>query len=125
MRPLILGLMLGVMTVGCNSRGNPGSRQQSTGTGGEAQPWIQVNAEDLPLLRFTPHDGENALLAYKLTATEQMLFKKMDAATAELAKDSSLSAYHDAVAQVGAIHGLTRSQSVAFWTRATFSMFEQ
>lgn len=83
-----------------------------------------VIANDLPLLRFTRQDGEDALLGYKLTDAEKKLFKEMDAAVVALPADSPLEVHHDAASRVGAKHGLTRSQSIAFWTRATFSMFE-
>jgi hypothetical protein len=119
------GIILVVVMVGCDGRGSREPRQQR----GDAQQTSQgstpqLTAEQLPLLRFTQKDGEDALLRYKLTEVEQKLFKEMDSATAKLAEDAPLDANHDTVAQIGAKYGLGRSQSIAFWTRATFSIFE-
>ena len=83
-----------------------------------------MTADDLPLLRFTRQDGEDALLRYKLTEAEKKLFMEMDAAVVALPGDAPLELHHDAAVRIGARHGLTRSQSIAFWTRATFSVFE-
>jgi hypothetical protein len=69
-------------------------------------------------------EGDDALLNHKLTADEQRVFKVFDSATAKLAKDAEQSEYHQTVAALGKQFGLTEEQSIAFWTRTTFSMFE-
>jgi hypothetical protein len=125
MRSLSSGIILVTVLVGCDGRGSPGSGQQPTESQRDSQGTeSQLKPEDLPLLRFTRMDGADALLGYKLTAAEQKLFKEMDSTTAKLAEDAPLDAYHDAAAQIGGKYGLTRRQSIAFWTRATFSTFE-
>jgi len=78
----------------------------------------------LPILEITRVQGENALLAYKRTEAERRLFQEMDGEAAKLPESASLDEYHDIVAIVGTRHGLTRWQSIAFWTRTAFSIFE-
>ena len=84
-----------------------------------------MSTVDLPILKIKQEDGDQALLRYDLTDVEQTLFKEMDDATSKLPESSPLDQYHDVVATAGSKHGLSRRQSIAFWTRATFSMFEQ
>jgi hypothetical protein len=79
---------------------------------------------DLPVLEIRRSQGDNALLSHKLTADEQRVIKVFDSATAKLAEDAELSEYHRAVAELGHQFGLTSEQSVAFWTRTTFMLFE-
>jgi hypothetical protein len=79
---------------------------------------------DLPVLKIRRSKGENALLNHKLTADEQQVFRVFDAATAKLPKGADLSKYQQVVAELGEQFGLTPEQSIAFWTRTTFMMFE-
>jgi len=83
-----------------------------------------LKTEDLPLLQFTRGDGEGALLSHKLTDLERAIFMEMNSATLTLPEDSPLEKYHEAVVPIGAKHGLDAKQSIAFWTRSTFSIFE-
>jgi hypothetical protein len=78
----------------------------------------------LPVLEIRGSDGDDALLKYRLTEVERILFKEMDSATASLPEGAELAEYHRVVPAVGAGHGLSRQQSIAFWTRTTFSIFE-
>jgi hypothetical protein len=79
---------------------------------------------NLPVLDIRRSDGDDALLRHRLTEDERILFKEMDSATASLPEGAELDEYHRVVSAVGAGHGLSRQQSIAFWTRTTFSMFE-
>ena len=79
---------------------------------------------DLPVLGIRRSAGDNALLNHKLTDDEKVLFKEMDSATASLPEDADQSQYHQVVSEIGAKYGLSRQQSVAFWTRTTFMVFE-
>jgi len=77
-----------------------------------------------PILAIPRSSGDQALLDYKLTTDEKRLFREMDSQTAALSKESDLAVYHEAVEQIGRKHGLDKRQSIAFWTRTTFSFFE-
>ena len=79
---------------------------------------------DLPVLKIRRSQGDDALLDHKLTADEQRVFKAFDSATAKLPEHSDISEYHRLVEELGKQSGLTPAQSVAFWTRTTFMLFE-
>jgi hypothetical protein len=79
---------------------------------------------DLPVLKIKRSAGDDALLAHKLTEEERALFERMDSATSSLSPETDLTEYHRIVSAIGAAHGLTPQQSVAFWTRTTFMVFE-
>jgi hypothetical protein len=79
---------------------------------------------NLPVLEIRRSVGDDALLEHRLTEDERTLFKEMDSATAALPAGTELAEYHRVVSAVGAGHGLGRRQSIAFWTRTTFSTFE-
>jgi hypothetical protein len=79
---------------------------------------------ELPVLKIRRSLGDDALAAHKLTADEQRVFKVFDSATAKLPEDSDTSEYHRLVAELGEQFGLTPDQSIAFWTRTTFMLFE-
>lgn len=81
-------------------------------------------ADAYPVLSIPRNAGTDALLKYKLAVEERKLFKEIDSATANLAADADLSAYHKIAAEIGSRHGLTASQSIAFFTRTTFGVFE-
>jgi hypothetical protein len=82
------------------------------------------NVDRLPVLKIRRTQGDDALLSHKLTADEKRLFKVFDTATAKLPKGTDLSEYHTKVAELGEQFGLTPGQSIAFWTRTTFRIFE-
>ena len=77
-----------------------------------------------PILNVPRDEGDGALLDYKLTAQERELFKEIDSATAALPEDAPSEADHFVAARIGATKDLTRQQSIAFFIRTTFSMFE-
>ncbi len=79
---------------------------------------------DFPILAHRRDAGDDALLDHQLTAKEQALFHEMDEATLSIAEDSELEAYYEIIVPIGARHGLSRPQAIAFWTRATLSTFE-
>ncbi len=81
--------------------------------------------ETYPILAIHRPDNSNALFRHKLTAHEKTLFKEIDSETAKLSPTADLSEYHDVAIRVGRRYGLTPDQSVAFFTRTTFSEFEQ
>ena len=79
---------------------------------------------DLPILKIKSSDGDEALLHHELTEAELELFDEMDTATDALKAKSPLSSYHQIAVDVGAKHGLTSRESVAFWTRTCLMIFE-
>ncbi len=79
---------------------------------------------DLPVLKIRHSQGVDALLDHKMTADEQRVFKVFDAATAQIPRGADLSEYHQLVAELGEQFGLTPEQSITFWTRTTFMLFE-
>lgn len=84
-----------------------------------------VTTSDLPILRFKHAMGDDVLLGYKLTDVERTIFMEMDSATAKLPEETTTEQYHATIIPIGKNHGLTPSQSIAFWTRSTFSIFEE
>jgi hypothetical protein len=79
---------------------------------------------NLPILHIRRSEGDAALAAHRLTSDEQRVFRVLDALTGQLPGDAEQSAYHRTVAEAGAAFGLSPGQSVAFWTRTTFRVFE-
>lgn len=77
-----------------------------------------------PILAIRRKHGEEALRAHQLTPDEHAMFLAFDSATSSLPENSPIIDYHRAAARVGATHGLSRWESVAFWTRTTFGLFE-
>jgi hypothetical protein len=79
---------------------------------------------DLPILKILRWQGDDALLNHKLTPDEKRVFEVFDSATAKLPENVDLSEYHRTVVALGEVFGLTAEQSIAFWARATFMLFE-
>jgi hypothetical protein len=79
---------------------------------------------ELPILAIPRAAGDAALLSHALTADERRLFLKMDSACVQLPEDTELEGFHERVVGIGAEAGLSRVQSIALWTRVTFSLFE-
>ena len=83
----------------------------------------------LPILNFTPLNGQRALINYKFTEIEQKIFREMDHATVNLPEtknpDEDLKKCYEVITPIGAKYGLSQRQSIAFWTRATFRLFEK
>ena len=77
-----------------------------------------------PVLALSPLQGEEALHAHKMTAQEQELFTAMDEAVAAVDEDAPIENNFEIVTPIGAKYGLDVEQSIAFWVRTTFSMFE-
>lgn len=82
----------------------------------------------LAILRISPAAGEAALQAHELDAEERLVFEAMDQAVqarcGHTDAEAELEANFDCVAAVGRRFGLDRSQSIAFWVRSTFGLFE-
>jgi hypothetical protein len=78
-----------------------------------------------PILAIPKSTNSDALLGYKLTDRERSLFKEMDAEAGKLPASANLPAYHEVAIRVGKKYGLSAIQAVAFFTRTTFSEFEQ
>jgi len=79
---------------------------------------------EFPVLNYTRELGDQILLDHEMTSGERALFQEMDGAVASANNDDDIEADYAIVEAIGADHGLTRSQSIAFWTRTTFSIFE-
>jgi hypothetical protein len=77
-----------------------------------------------PILAFRRDAGDEVLLGYQLSAKEKEVFLEMDEATLSIAEDSDLDAYYQIIIPIGERHGLSAQEAIAFWTRATFSIFE-
>ena len=83
----------------------------------------------LPILNIKPSQGQAALLAYNLTEKEKMVFQDMDKASSPVPEsqnpEQDLENVYKVIVPIGAKYGLDRNQSIAFWTRVTFSLFER
>ncbi|MDB5033604.1 MAG: hypothetical protein JWQ98_845 [Chlorobi bacterium] len=83
-----------------------------------------TNVQALPILEFTPNDGEQALLDHQLSEREREIFREMDRETLALPDEAELEEHHAVVIPIGARYGLDAEQSVVFWVRSTFMLFE-
>ena len=77
-----------------------------------------------PVLDYAREDGDQVLRSHEMTSDERTLFQQMDEAVASANNDDDIEADYAIVEAIGSDNGLTRSQSIAFWTRTTFSIFE-
>jgi len=78
----------------------------------------------LPILEIDRSKSPAALGRHVLTPDEQKVFSLFDSKTAGMPENTPLTEYYDVVAELGKQLGLDREQSIAFWIRTTFSMFE-
>lgn len=78
----------------------------------------------LPILDIDPNQGQEALLNYKMTKQELEIFHKMNEAVAKEPQERSLEEDYALVIPIGASYQLNPKQSIAFWVRSTFSLFE-
>ncbi|MGB4776220.1 MAG: hypothetical protein WBP45_13680 [Daejeonella sp.] len=85
--------------------------------------------DSLPILTIKPSQGEKALIDHILTAKEQSIFSEMDSAVSKLPQkqipEEDLQQAYKAIIPIGKKYGLTEKQCIAFWTRTTFSLFEE
>ena len=88
------------------------------------QAQAQQGASSYPVLLIPRTADPDALLKHKLTADEKRLLKEIDSETAKLPLDADLTAYHAIAILIGKRFGLSSRESVAFFTRTTFSQFE-
>ncbi len=77
-----------------------------------------------PILKYSPTQGSEVLLQHQATDAEKELFKKMDAAVVALGDGTELDACQEVIVPIGRHAGLSDEESIAFWTRMTFSEFE-
>lgn len=84
----------------------------------------QQGSSAYPILSIPRSANPQPLLKYKLTEDEKRLFKEIDSETAKLPQDADLSAYHAIAVRIGKRYGLNSRESIAFFTRTTFSEFE-
>jgi hypothetical protein len=78
---------------------------------------------NVPILQYSPDQGDEQLLSHQMTDDENALFSELDAASAAVESDE-LDAIYQVIVPLGAAHGLSANETIAFWTRSTFSMFE-
>ncbi|UCH88584.1 MAG: hypothetical protein JSV49_10055 [Thermoplasmata archaeon] len=78
---------------------------------------------NLPILQYIAEQGDNKLLNHEITTDEKALFRELDAATAAVDSDQ-LEAIYEVIVPIGAKYGLSRNETIAFWTRCTFGIFE-
>lgn len=81
-------------------------------------------ATGFPVLDCAREDGDQVLLDHEMTSDERVLFQRMDEAVASANNDDDIEADYAIVEAIGADNGLTRRQSIAFWIRTTFRIFE-
>jgi|GEM_PF-6816641 len=81
-------------------------------------------AATYPILAIQRAASSDALLEHELTAAERRLFREIDAATARLPSGATLVDHHRVAVEIGARYGLDARESIAFFTRTTFSEFE-
>lgn len=78
---------------------------------------------DLPILRYTADQGEDQLVEHEMTDEEKALLSELDEASAAVESDDPEDTYA-VITPIGAAHGLSKNETIAFWVRTTFAMFE-
>lgn len=118
----IAALILSVC--GCPRAAEPLNNTQD-GSGladGETKP-TKV-AKMYPILKYTRDQSSDVLLQHEPTDDEKQLFKKMDSAVVALTGDADIDSCYEVIIPIGREAGLEEEESIAFWTRMTFSEFE-
>jgi hypothetical protein len=110
---------------GCSPPPEPSGNTQSQNTSSDADAKPVAPVQMYPILNYSRDQSSDVLLQHEATDAEKQLFKKMDSAVVALQGDPSLEQCHAVVVPIGRDAGLNAEQSVAFWTRVTFSEFEQ
>lgn len=77
-----------------------------------------------PILKYTRDQSSDVLLKHEATDDEKLLFKKMDSAVVALTGDADIDRCYEVIIPIGREAGLEEEDSIAFWTRMTFSEFE-
>ena len=80
--------------------------------------------EMYPILKYSRDQNSDVLLQHEATDAERQLFKKMDSAVVALDDDVDLGQCYEVIIPIGRATGLSDEESIAFWTRMTFSEFE-
>ena len=124
---IIAGLWIATMILsicGCSRPPGPlnNTQDRNASAGGETKP--TKGAQTYPILRFSRDQGSDVLLRHEATDAEKQLFKKMDSAVIALKGDADLDRCHEAIIPIGREAGLEEEDSIAFWTRMTFSEYE-
>jgi hypothetical protein len=84
-----------------------------------------MSAPDMyPILEYSRNQSSDVLLQHEATNSERQLFKQMDSAVVALDDDADLDRCYEVIIPIGRKAGLSEKESIAFWTRMTFSEFE-
>lgn len=78
---------------------------------------------NLPILQYKPGQDEDRLVEHQMSQDEETLFAELDEASSEIDNDD-LEVTYEVIVPLGAAHGLTANETIAFWTRSTFRIFE-
>lgn len=78
---------------------------------------------NLPILKYNPEQDDDKLLKHEMTSDERHLFREMDAAVSSVPTDE-LETIYKVILPLGFKHGLKDNETIAFWTRSTFRLFE-
>jgi hypothetical protein len=81
------------------------------------------NIMNLPILKYIPEHDDDKLLNHEMTSDEKQLFRELDAA-ATAVSDNELKAIYKVILPLGLKHGLDENETIAFWTRSAFRLFE-
>lgn len=113
-----------ILPCGCSQSAGTsnGHQDQNVMSVGETPP--SPETQMYPILKYSRNQGSEVLLQHQATEAEKELFKKMDAAVVALGDDTELDACYEVVVPIGQHAGLSDEESIAFWTRMTFSEFE-
>jgi hypothetical protein len=109
---------------GCSPPPVPSGNTQSQNTSSDADAKPVASVQMYPILKYSRGQGSDVLLQHEANDAEKQLFTKMDSAVVAIEGDPSLEQCHAIVVPIGRDAGLNAEQSVAFWTRMTFSEFE-
>ena len=121
--------LLGITAVfvlfgGCSDSSKQTDDTLDQGTSANSNANVATPVTTYPILQYSRTHSSDVLAQHAATDKEKQLFQRMDSAVVALQDDPDLDMCYAAIIPIGAEAGLNEEQSIAFWTRMTFSEFE-
>lgn len=109
---------------GCFPSSGPLNNRQDQSASADVETKPAIAVQMYPILKYSRDQRSDVLLQHKATAAEKHLFKKMDSAVVALKGDPGLDRCYEVIVPIRREAGLGEKETIAFWTRMTFSEFE-
>ena len=109
---------------GCSPADSPATNTQDRNEFVHSEVMPAKGTQMYPILKYTRDQSSEVLLKHEATDDEKRLFKRMDSAVVALTGDTDIDRCYEVIIPIGREVGLDEEDSIAFWTRMTFSEFE-